>query len=388
MRNDTLFIKKFKTYQTAFGIDSLFNSDTMDPDFRAHFQPPSNYSPPTDAELIGSTQYPNLNSIEYRNLKVDPNIVKLLPFYESIAANEDQSTLLLTTNSYTGRLWNGSIFGYHRFEEIGVENAEQFKLNVESNISGIRFLDKQMVLFTTACGSIQLWSTQSEIRQKDGYNLYQISKKSEHIGVIGAMDVLGKGKALTGSSDGCIKLWDIGTCDLVSEKTYRYAHCGIIHDICSRPDSDAMFASCSQDRYLAIWDKRVMAKPIVAHCKNPTVDNTACLWRKEKGKEFLYLGDNAGDVYIFDPRKLDAPLDRQQLFDRPIHKFKIDNGFITVLAHSQTFKVLDEKQGLKSIYESSADDYVRDVCWLKGNDNRTFYTVGWSRGVHKHIIDV
>ena len=75
----------------------------MNTEFSEFFKAPVNYSEPQNVtELDGSTQFPNLNSIEFRNRQND-NGSTLLPFYEILEANEDQSTILLATNSYNQR---------------------------------------------------------------------------------------------------------------------------------------------------------------------------------------------------------------------------------------------------------------------------------------------
>lgn len=363
----------------------------MDADFRVHFQKPQNYKEPPAQELRTKTIHPNLNSVDYRSRVQETHQPQLLPFYETLTTNSDQSTILLSTNSYTSRLWNGSIFGYENFEDVGKADAANLKLSIDSNVKGVQFASKQIIIFGTACGSLQLWSTQSEMRQKSGYSLYKMSTKSEHSGYIDALDLLGgeeKNKAITGSSDGCIKVWDIIT-DLVSVDVYRYAHCGIIKGISSKPGSDSMFASCSQDRLLSIWDRRA-GKPIIAFCENPRVENTTCLWQKVDGKEFLYLGDVSGDVHIYDPRKLNETLTTKHMFDRPIHKFKVSpNGSVlSVLGQSETLKLCTNDTSMTILHESTPSiDFVRDICWsTKANQNNTFYTVGWSKGVEKHTF--
>lgn len=178
----------------------------MDVDMIGHFSAPTNYNPPADNELDGNTQFPNLNSVEYRHHRSQDDTINLLPFYECLEANDDQTTILLTTNSYTQRLWNGTVLGFSRFADVGKRDSSTIQLAFDANLTGCRFIDRTMVLFTTANGTIQLWSTQSEIRKQNGYNLYQVSKKSEHIGSITSFCVMNNRKAITGSMDGCLKV--------------------------------------------------------------------------------------------------------------------------------------------------------------------------------------
>lgn len=364
----------------------------MDVDFSEFFKAPPDYNPPKNTDLEGSTQFPNLNSIEFRSrqsnkMKTDG----LMDFYEILEANEDQSTILLATNSYNQRLWKGAVLGYDKFSDIGKQDAEVIKLHFDSNITSMHFVDKTIVLFTTASGSIQLWSTQCEIRQKNGYNFFQVAKKSEHIGMVTGFSMLGgnKNKALTGSSDGCLKVWKVEPCDLVSEKTFQYAHKEVITDISAKPQSNDLFATCSRDRFLSIWDLRSRL-PLINSCTSE-FPNTACLWSKCDGVEKLYLGDDSGALHIYDPRKLDVCLATQNILDRPIYKLKLNpvNKLIGVLGQTNTFKLIDTTHKMGTVYaEPNAIDFVRDICWvnIKDRPQHSFFSVGWSKLVKHHSI--
>lgn len=57
-------------------------------------------------------------------------------------------------------------------------------------------------------GSVQLWSTYSEVRSTDGYCLFMLGGVNEHVGVINAIDIFKQNsfKAVTVDSDCCIKV--------------------------------------------------------------------------------------------------------------------------------------------------------------------------------------
>lgn len=195
----------FILFSTKTEAANFKNKELMDVDMIGHFSVPTDYNPPPDNQLNGNTQFPNLNSVEFRN-RPQEDTTNLLPFYECLEANEDQTTILLTTNSYTQRLWNGTVFGFGRFADVGKRDSSIIQLGFDANLTGCRFIDRTLVLFTTANGTIQLWSTQSEVRKQNGYNLYQVSKKSEHIGSITSFCVMNNHKAITGATDGCLKV--------------------------------------------------------------------------------------------------------------------------------------------------------------------------------------
>lgn len=109
----------------------------------------------------------------------------------------------------TTGIWNGQVWGYDKFTDVGKSNDKSLlHLPFDSNVTGIGWTGKSMVVFTTASGSIQLWSTQSEIRRRNGYSLFQVAKKTEHFGLISGFTINGneKDKAVTGSTDGCLKV--------------------------------------------------------------------------------------------------------------------------------------------------------------------------------------
>lgn len=221
------------------------------------------------------------------------------------------------------------------------------------------------------------------VRNETGYNLYNISKKSEHVGFTLALDLLGSKneKAVTGSSvDNCIKVWNIGPCDLVSEFTYRNAHCDAVTGISSKPDDGHVFASCSRDRTLSIWDTRNI---------RPAVDwfdgkyaYTTVRWFMHNGVEHLFAGDETGNLNVHDPRNMSCVADIVTVHSRPILKIKENDDLIAVLSQSNVIHVLDITTQYSETYtNSNADDFVRDALW-KGKQE--FYSIGWDSKVSKH----
>lgn len=192
-------------------------------------------------------------------------------------------------------------------------------------------------------------------------------------------------------------MWQLDPCDIVSQETYRYAHRDVITDISGKPQSNDIFATCSRDRYLSIWDKRNRL-PMVDFCINADYANTACFWSSVGGVERLYLGDDTGTVHIYDPRQLKQLIQSHELFDRPVYRFKMhpDEKLLCVLGLSTTFNVIDTTDDAKILHTNSqSDDYVRDVCWKlaatsqtnkSSSSSATFYSVGWNRNVYHHCL--
>ena len=107
------------------------------------FQTPASYQPPEVSQLSGSTYYPNLNSIEYRNKNADGS-TKFSAFLSAIDVNE-VGTVVIASNDYNSRKWTGSFWGYEKFEDVGVLNKELFKSAYDAPITSLRFIEGNMV---------------------------------------------------------------------------------------------------------------------------------------------------------------------------------------------------------------------------------------------------
>lgn len=359
----------------------------MDTDFRKLFNSPADYRQPSANDLANNTQFPNMNSIEYRHRTYQPSEPSA---YEKLAANPSRTTVLLAANTYVNRLWDGAIFVYKHFDDVGRPDQSLHRLPFDTNVNHVRFIDDLLFMVATSNGTVQVWSAQSEARQKDGYAMYQVASRQEHYGFIRSFDLLSKTKAITGALDGCLKVWSIEPCDLSSVRTFRKAHTGEITGLSANPRHAAIFASCSNDGRVAVWDDREM-RPVVGHNESSLVGYTTCRWHAVGGPDKLYVGDETGSVTVFDPRRLDACQITRSVHQHAIHmvSFNGTGQSLCVLANSNTIKVLDKTIDGGVVYESSdAADYVRDICWNTANDAEAteFYAIGWNKHVSKHII--
>lgn len=52
------------------------------------------------------------------------------------------------------------------------------------------------------------------------------------------------------------KIWNISENDLDLEQTYRFAHLDEITGIASAPGTEHLFATCSLDKSLLLWDRQ------------------------------------------------------------------------------------------------------------------------------------
>lgn len=259
------------------------------------FSNPPDYCPPEASELKDSTHYPNLNSMEYRNLPA--NTAKFETFYELLVANKSQSTFMLAANALNSRVFDGSLVFYDNIDAIGSTEKYALRSKMGETISDARFIDETIVLLSNYRGSIQLWSTQSDIRNECGRKLSKIASRTEHMSAINAFDVIASGnqaRAVTVSSDRCVKIWEIGPCDIFSERTYRHAHADVVTDVTVKPNCESMFCTASDDKSFNIWDRRLV-KPVVAFQEGHTVAYTTCQWLTD---DRLCIGDESGHARL------------------------------------------------------------------------------------------
>lgn len=348
---------------------------------------PAWHQPPTNINAMRmSTQYPNINSIEFRNLEIHEKVTPMYPFYEWLESNEAQTTVVLATNSYVSRLWNGTLWGYSHLNDVGRNDKEVFKLKLSATTTALRFIEANLLMVTNANGSVQLWSTQSEMRRKDGYSLFNIAKKTEHTGIIQAMDVLranGELLLITGATDRSIRIWNIGACELATERVYRTAHVDSVTGIASKPDG-TLFCSCSRDKTFSIWDFRV-AKPVIDYHEEHPVAYTTCKWNGN----YIYMGDESGNMQVYDTRNgYNTPMQAIRIFDRPIHKIRLNGDeSMAIMGETSHMKILDQRNDYSILYEyDTNDDYVRDICWCRGTNGKQFSTIGYNSHVKAHKL--
>jgi len=347
------------------------------------YKKPSYYLPPPPEELTNNADFPNLNSVEYRVKKITDTELKLQAFWEILEV-DTLGQIVLVTNDYVSRLWNGSFWGFENFEDVGHSDKAVYNKQYDHLITNFKFVEPNIALVSDSIGGLNLWSTKAEIR--NGYCPYSIVRKSEHIGRVDVVDLFHKDatKALTGSTDCCIKVWDIGGGDLCSNFTYRYAHAGQITGLSSSHSMPTVFASCSRDKKWAIWDYR-QRKAISAISIQHDFPYTSLYWSdSQENNENLFVGDETGSVYIFDIRN---PLRHAAVitpFNYPIHKLSFEGKFVAILGQTNVLKVFDTSNGNEMIYENSeAKSNVRDIHW---SDVNSFYTIAWSSGMQKHQL--
>ncbi|XP_058818034.1 protein valois [Topomyia yanbarensis] len=343
------------------------------------FNEPPEYRPPgTAIELTASLQYPNLNSQQYRMTRKPPANV-LHRCLDHVAYNSN-GQVVLVGNDLMGRRWGSSFYGWDKTGDVMDASKVCFKKQCKYSITALKFTkDPNLFVLGTDKGSIELWSTQNPARG-EGYSLYQVDKQAEHIEGISAMDLLqgDENKLVTGSNDGCLKIWNYGA-DLHSISTITFAHTDEITGISASRENGSLFVSSSLDRSALMWDLR-KPRPASAIFDEHEYAFTALYWTSTKeANQIVGLGDEAGNVHFVDTRQPNVFMHSVQVFSRKIHKIAFNDTNFIVIGNTNQAKFYDEK--LILLHESTpAPNYLRDVLWDEQRESNSIgacWLVGW-----------
>ena len=113
----------------------------------AYLEPPE-YDPPKDIKTLQtSTQYPNMNSVEYRLSSTCYDIgTAMQPFLEVIEQNQ-AGNIVIAGNNYTGRKFCGSFFGWESAKDGLLSDSTEtcFRMQCEYFIRAIKFINSTLV---------------------------------------------------------------------------------------------------------------------------------------------------------------------------------------------------------------------------------------------------
>ncbi|XP_053697243.1 methylosome protein 50-like [Sabethes cyaneus] len=343
------------------------------------FQEPPEYKPPGTVEQLAATlNYPNMNSQQYRMTRKLPANV-LHPCLECVVMN-DQGLILVAGNDFMGRRWGSSLYGWDNINNVMDDSKASFKRQNRHIVTTLKFTrDSNLFVLGNDKGAVELWSTQNPARGK-GFSLYLVDSQSEHIEGVSSMDLLESEeyKLVTGSNDGCLKVWIYGA-DLQSISTMAMAHIDEITGISSNAENGSLFATSSLDRSCLLWDLR-KPRPASAIFDEHKFGFSTVYWTSAKeANEIICLGDEAGNLHFVDIRQPGIFLDSVKVFDRKIHKISFNAKNMAVLGNTNQVKFYDEK--LQLMHECiPSKSYLRDVLWDKNYTSRSGSGACWLAG--------
>ncbi|XP_005188139.2 protein valois [Musca domestica] len=358
------------------------------------YKTPDDYKPPDDLDF-DDTEYPNLNSRDYARRPLN-HTARMHEAWECLSIStpleETNGNVAVCCNKLSGREWTGTLWGFEKPNVI--ENKSEsmmpekscFKLQCPAIINCMTFVSPNILLLAFNTGNLQVWSTHSEVRKSQNpYCLFLIGEKCEHMKPITCLTGFqsNQHKAATASKDGAIKIWDMGTADLVSQGSFRFAHTDVITGLAASCTKENIFATCSLDKSSLIWDDRE-TRPAIALYENHNVRFTNVSWCPQSEDNIVYLGDEAGSLLTIDVRQPKVIQNQTTYFDRPIRKILPNEDNLAVIADSNLVKI--SKTPTHSVFyeNNETQNFVRDGGWISPTE---FLTVGFEGKLRSHCIE-
>ncbi|XP_067004033.2 methylosome protein WDR77 [Anabrus simplex] len=330
---------------------------------------------------------PNRNAEAYRNYQPTAVPTQTDKFLDFIQFSSD-GHLLLGCSNLTGRYWSGSLWYF--LDADAAPDVEKCLTGVEceTGVCDGKFLkDEQRVIVGEDSGSVQILAL-TEAADEHIFHFSPIGSSCEHDDSIVSISVFkDKPRAVSGSFDTNIKVWDVET--LVAEHTYRPAHLHIVTDVAVRPnDEGSVFASCSLDGTAVLWDTR-NTKPASIFLRDGRL--TSLAWQPSQS-EIVCVGSESGKVIFVDIRQANQKLSEVACFKRPLQRLQFDANGINHLAacsDDSLVRVLDctDSASPSVCYtDDRHNDFVRGLAWHPKSNQ--LYSCGWDKQVLAHNTNI
>ncbi|XP_055596051.1 methylosome protein 50-like [Uranotaenia lowii] len=349
------------------------------------FREPAEYKPPgTAVEIAASLDYPNLNSQQYRLTGKPTPVNRLYPCLDFVVQNSDE-LIIVAGNDFQGRRWCSSFYGWEAPERALDASKSCFKRQCRYSITALKFTkDPNLFLLGNDKGSVELWSTSNPARG-DGFSLYQVDGQAEHTEGVSAMDVLEAedSKLVTGSNDGCLKVWNWGA-HLQSVSTMYGAHTDEIKGLSANRKEQSLFVSCSLDKSALLWDLRIPRSASALFENHKHAFSTIYWTSKDEANRLVALGDDAGFVHFVDTRQPNVFQHSEKVLRKRIHKISFKGTQFAVIGNTNEVKFYDDRFSLR--HECTpAQNYIRDILWetnlpeeSRSSNRSSCWLIGWN----------
>ncbi|XP_037710501.1 protein valois [Drosophila subpulchrella] len=357
------------------------------------YRTPDTHQPPPALELAGNLEYPNLNVADL-NARLENLSPRLHDCWDSIAINEQQH-FALATNRREGGHWWGMFFGYghSQLNHMTVDSAD-FKLQAEHTVNIVRYAENDVLLVALGDTRLQAWSTYSKVRNPQSpYCLFLVGESHAHSTPISQLSVFkaDRQRAVSGSADGTLNVWDLSGIDLVSSYHSRTAHTDKMTALATPSASADKFVTCDRGGCARIWDVRAAAPSSTCLYADSThvLSFTSAAWAAAtelQGDNYVYIGDYDGQVHTLDirvPRKL---AETREYFDKGhVSQLLINGPYLAAMSNlPASVKVANAQANYEFIY-THQDTHTRltDAVW---SDDSTLITIGHGRKMVTHSL--
>ncbi|XP_017081499.2 protein valois [Drosophila eugracilis] len=357
------------------------------------YRTPATHQPPPALELAGNLEYPNLN-VEDLNARLENLSPRLHDCWDSIAINEHQH-FALATNRREGRHWWGMFFGYARnqINRMTVDTAH-FKLQAEHTVNIVRYAENNVLLVALGDTRLQAWSTYSKVTNpQEPYNLSLVGESFAHPTPISHLSVFKaeQRRAVSGSADGSLNVWDLSGADLASVYHSRSAHTDKLTALATPSSSSDKFVTCDRGGCARLWDVRAAAPSSTCLYADQShlLSFTAAVWAAPtelQGGNNIYLGDYDGKVHTLDIRVPKKLSETREYFDKGhVSQLLINGAYLAAMSNLPAeVKVVNVLAEHEFIYKHH-DTHTRltDAVWA---DDTTLITIGHGRKMVTHSI--
>jgi len=314
--------------------------------------------------------------------------------------------LLLGASSLTSRYWTGDVWLFNKASDAPDMALFAAARELDAGVACGSFIDGLGVraVVGTDQGVVEVlgWE-ETDPAAADGDAsearlMLTHGRAGGHDGAVVALDTLATGgagggdadmdavKAVTGGSDGGLRVWDLET--LVAEAAYPGAHCHWVTGVTSHPRHRHQLISCGLDGAVLLWDTRA-PRPATALVSPGGGDRPQCVAWSPTDSATVAVGWESGRVSLLNAvsgaESAAAAVPRA----RPLHRLlwhpsrpwlaacgdQTELAVYSAAAPDQLSSILSDEQHT---------DMVRGLAWMPESD--TLYSCGWDRRVLSRTV--
>ncbi|XP_037069832.1 methylosome protein 50-like [Pollicipes pollicipes] len=299
--------------------------------------------------------------------------------------------LLLGASSLTSRYWTGDVWLFNKAADapdIGLFSAAR---ELESGTSCGKFIDglgvRAVVCQDLGVVEVLGWEEPDE-DATDERLLITHGRSLEHDGAVLALDTLPAGdggagdadadavRAVTGSADGAIKVWDLET--LVADASYPGAHCHWVTGVTCHPSLPHQMVSCGLDGQVLMWDTRA-ARP-ASQLAGGGGDRPLCVAWSPTDSTTVAVGWESGRVSLLNA--VGGGETAAAARGRPLHRlcWHPRRPWLAACGDEARVDVLAASDRIQTLHSDELHtDMVRGLAWQPDSD--TLYSCGWDKRV-------
>jgi WD40 repeat protein len=174
------------------------------------------------------------------------------------------------------------------------------------------------------------------------------------------------------------------------------AHTDLINAVAANPFSTNNIVTAANDGKVLTWDLRKtnIDGNVSQSCIYEDLSlKPTCLQFLPSNENYLLVGNQGGEIQLFDIRKPTDCITKNTQMDKSISKLKFapqDPKMFGVCSESTPLKIMQIDEKLASIdvrYEDSRhEDFVRDVVWKPDAASKRLFSCGWDHKVLTHNL--